>query len=89
VQVHLASSLEKVISMHSNISKKDNEQSNHFPIIMVLYNPYNLEKEYKGLNRTVSPAIYLKLRTIGVIVDKNGLGTSPTQYLSLTHWTNE
>jgi len=50
--------------MHSDISKKDHEQSNHFPVIMVLYNPYNWEKEYKGLNRTVTPAIYLKLRTI-------------------------
>jgi len=50
--------------MHSDISKKDHEHSNHFPIIMVLYNLYNAEKEYKGLNRTVTPVIYLMLRTI-------------------------
>jgi len=47
--------------MHSDISKKDHEQSKNFPVIMVLYSPYNWEKEYKGLNRTVTPAIYLKL----------------------------
>ena len=64
MQVHLVSSLEKVISMHSDISKKDHEHSNHFVVIMVLYNPYNREKEYKGLNKTVTPVIYLKLRTI-------------------------
>jgi len=39
--------------MHSDISKKDQEHRNHFPIIMLLYNPYNREKEYKGLNRTI------------------------------------
>jgi len=50
--------------MHSDISKKDHEQSDDFPIIMVLYNPYNREKEYKGLNRTVTLVIYLKLQTI-------------------------
>jgi len=50
--------------MHSDISKKDHEHSNNFPVIMVLYNPYNREKEYKGLNRIVTPAIYLKLKTI-------------------------
>ena len=54
MQVHLASSLENVISMHSDISKKDYEHSKNFPVIMVLYNTYNREKEYKGLNRTVS-----------------------------------
>ena len=31
---------------------------------MVLYNPYNRDKEYKGLNRTVTATIYLKLQTI-------------------------
>jgi len=31
---------------------------------MVLYNPYNWEKEYKGLNKTITLMIYLKLRTI-------------------------
>ena len=46
--------------MHSDISKKDHEHSNHFRVIMVLYNPYNREKEYKGLNRTVTHAIYLR-----------------------------
>ena len=50
--------------MHSDIKKKDHEPSNHFRVIMVLYNYYNREKEYKGLNRTVPPTIYLKLRTI-------------------------
>jgi len=89
VQLDLASSLEKIISMHSDISKKDHEHSKNFPIIMVLYNPYNREKEYKGLNRTVTPVIYLKLQTIGVITDKYGLGTTPTQYLPLTHRSNE
>ena len=64
--------------MHSDISKKDHEHSNYFPVIMVLYHPYNREKEYKGLNRTVTPVIYLKLQTIRVITDKYGLGTSPT-----------
>ena len=50
--------------MHSDTNKKDHEHSKHFPIKMVLYNPYNWEKEYKGLNRTVIPTIYLKLWTI-------------------------
>jgi len=50
--------------MHSDIRKKYHEHNNHFPVIMVLYKPYNREKEYKGLNRTVTPMIYLKLRTI-------------------------
>jgi len=49
--------------MHSDINKKDHQHSNNFPVIMVLYNPYNQEEEYKGLNRTVTPAIYLKLQT--------------------------
>ena len=89
MQVHLASSLEKGISLHSDISKKDHEHSKNFPVIMVLYNPYNEEKEYKGLNRTVTPSIYLKLGTIRVIVNKYSLSTSPTQYLSLTHRPNE
>jgi hypothetical protein len=31
---------------------------------MVLYNPYNRKKEYKGLNRSVTLTIYLKLRAI-------------------------
>jgi len=53
-----------VISMHSDISKKDHEYSKNFPVVMMLYNPYNWEKEYKGLNRNVTPAIYLKLWTI-------------------------
>ena len=52
--------------MYSYISKKDHEHSNHFPLIMVLYNPYNREKQYKGINRTVTPVIYLKLQTIMV-----------------------
>jgi len=46
------------------MSKKDHEQSKNFPVIMVVYNPYNWEKEYKGFNRTVTPVIYLKMRTI-------------------------
>jgi len=50
--------------MYSDISKKDHEHSKNFPVIMVLYNPYNWEKKYKGLNRTITHAIYLKLRTI-------------------------
>jgi len=50
--------------MHSDISKKDHEHNNHFPVIRVLYNPYNWVKEYKGLNRTVTPVIYFKLQTI-------------------------
>jgi len=50
--------------MHNDISKKNHEHSNHFPIIMVLYRPYNPKEDYKGLNRTVTPAIYLELQTI-------------------------
>jgi len=50
--------------MHSDISKKDNEHSKNFCVVIVLYNPYNREKEYKGLNRTITPVIYLKLWTI-------------------------
>jgi len=47
--------------MHSDITKKDHEHSNHFPVIMVLYNPYNQEEDYKGLNRTVTPTMYLAI----------------------------
>jgi len=36
--------------MHSDITKKDHEHSNHFPVIIVLYNPYNREEDYRGLN---------------------------------------
>jgi hypothetical protein len=44
--------------MHSDITKEDIENSRHFPIIVVLYLPYTREVDYKGLNRTVTPAIY-------------------------------
>jgi len=43
--------------MHSDITKINHEQSNHFSIIMLLYNPYNQEDDYKELNRTITPAI--------------------------------
>jgi len=50
--------------MHSDITKKDHEHSNHFPVIMVLYKPYNRDEDYKRLNGTVTSAIYLAIRTI-------------------------
>jgi len=50
--------------MHSDITKEDHEQSNHFPVIMMLYGPYTQEEDYKGLNRTVTLVIYLMIRTI-------------------------
>jgi len=33
--------------MHSNISKKDHEHRKNFPVIIVLYDPYNQEKDTK------------------------------------------
>jgi len=50
--------------MYSDITKKDHEQSNHFSIIIVLYGPYTQEEDYNGLNRTITPAIYLTIWTI-------------------------
>jgi len=55
----------KVISMHSDITKKDHEQSNHFPVLVVFYGPYTREEDYEGLKRTITPAIYLTIWTIG------------------------
>ena len=45
--------------MHSDITKEDHEQSNYFPVIVVLYGPYTREEDYKRLNRTLTPVIYL------------------------------
>ena len=50
--------------MDSDITKKDHEHSNHFSVIVVLYNPYTWEEDYKELNRTITPAIYLTIWTI-------------------------
>jgi len=50
--------------MHSDITKEDHEQSNYFPIIVVFYGPYTWVEDYKGLNRTITPAIYLTIQTI-------------------------
>jgi len=47
--------------MHSDITKEDHEQSNYFSVIVVLYGPYTREDDYKGLNRTVTTAIYLTI----------------------------
>ena len=78
MQVHITSSLEKVISMHSDISKKDHEHSNHFPVVMLLYNPYNREKEYKGLNAAVTYTDYHYPTNKGTSTSKPSLGTTPT-----------
>ena len=47
--------------MHSDITKEDHEQSNHFPVIVVFDGAYTREEDYEGLNRTVTPAIYLMI----------------------------
>jgi hypothetical protein len=51
--------------MHRDIMKEDEEHSNHFPIIVMFYQPYTWEEDYKGLNMTVTPAIYLTIQNIG------------------------
>jgi hypothetical protein len=51
--------------MHSDITKEDIEHRHHFPVIVVLYLPYTREVDYKGLNRTITPAIYHTVRNIG------------------------
>jgi hypothetical protein len=51
--------------MHKDIMKEDQEHSNHFPIIVVFYWPYIRDEDYKGLNRTVTPTIYLTIQNIG------------------------
>jgi hypothetical protein len=47
--------------MHRDIMKEDEEHSNHFPIIVVFYQPYTQEEDYKGLNKIVTPVIYLMI----------------------------
>jgi hypothetical protein len=47
--------------MHRDIMKEDEEHSNHFPIIVVFYLSYTREEDYKGLNRTLTPVIYLTI----------------------------
>jgi hypothetical protein len=51
--------------MHRDITKEDEELSSHFPLIVVFYRPYTQEEDYKGLNKTVTPVIYLTIRNIG------------------------
>jgi len=50
--------------MYSDNTIENHEQSNHFPIITMLYGPYTREEDYKGLNRIVTPTIYLTIWTI-------------------------
>jgi hypothetical protein len=50
--------------MHSDITKEDIEHSHHFPVIVVLYLTYTREVDYKGLNRTVTLAIYHTVQNI-------------------------
>ena len=50
--------------MHSDITKEDHEQSNHFPILVVFYGPYTQEEDYEGLNKTLTPTICLTIQTI-------------------------
>jgi len=47
--------------MYSDTTKEDHEQSNHIPVIVVFDGPYTWEEDYEGLNRTVTPAIYLTI----------------------------
>jgi hypothetical protein len=50
--------------MHSDITKEDIEHSHNFPIIVVLCLPYTREVDYRGLNRTVTLAIYHTIQNI-------------------------
>jgi hypothetical protein len=47
------------------ITKEDEEHSNHFHIIVVFYLSYTQEEDYKELNRTITPTIYLMIQNIG------------------------
>ena len=51
--------------MYSDITKKDHEQNNLLPIIVVFYGPYTRDEDYKGLNRIVTSVIYLTIQTMG------------------------